>query len=85
MERWVITLSGVCHGGLDCCAKKAHHPLWTVLVDSSAPEKHIQTSAVQASDPTRTLVPHSIIFHPFHLNCAGHPSGTRTLAGLWPR
>ena len=42
MERRGITLSGVERGSLDCCAKKAYHPLWTVLVDSSAPENHIQ-------------------------------------------
>jgi hypothetical protein len=33
-----ITLSGFWLGALDCCAKKAHHPLLTVLVDSSAPD-----------------------------------------------
>ena len=30
MEHWGITLSGVWRGALDCCAKKALHPLWTV-------------------------------------------------------
>ena len=37
-----MTVSGVWRGALDCCAKKTHHPLWTVLVDSFAPEDQTQ-------------------------------------------
>ena len=35
------------------------------------------TRTVQASDPTRTRVRHSILLHPFYPNCAGHLLGTR--------
>ena len=71
-------LCGVWRGALDCCAKKAHHPLWTVLVDSSAPQlgyisrtgeksrsqsQNLRpTHAVKASDPTQTRVRHSSLF-----------------------
>ena len=79
--------------------KNGHHPLWTVWVDSSAPEHHIQHQRSLACNhntsdrpalfrrpPRPAPVSHTVHYsHPFHPNCGHHPSGTQTRAGLWPR
>ena len=80
MECWGITLSGVWRGGaLDRCAKKAHHPLWTVLVYSSTPKRHIQHwKSLARSGKTRDC---TLFFTRFIQILRV----TRTRAGLWPR
>ena len=84
-----MTLSGVWRGALDCCAKKAHHPLWTVVVDSSVPKWHIQHWRSLARNrktrdqpalfrrltgPAPVSTPY-IIFHPLKLKLCGSPVG----------